>query len=251
MKQFFVLITGIATLFGTAAVAADLSRKPAAAYKAPAAAPPPIFSWTGCYLGGHVGGGWGRSTYGDQVFGLTLPGQTFTDNTSGWLAGGQIGCNYQFSSSWVIGAEGSLSGSEIKGSVNDPFFFVPPAVFTAKTDWLASVTGRLGYTWDRVLFYAKGGVAWDHNKYNVPGLAGGTTFNDVFSDSRSGWTVGGGVEWAFWQNWSVRVEYDFYGFGTKGVTLVDSTGHFPPFAGQIKQDIQTVTVGVNYRFGPY
>ena len=79
------------------------------------------------------------------------------------------------------------------------------------------MTGRLGWTWDRWMLYAKGGAAWAGDKYSadIP------RFDEhiLASQTRAGWTVGGGVEWAFWQNWSAKVEYDFYDFGTRDVSF--------------------------------
>lgn len=223
----------------------------------PVKAPPAIFNWTGCYLGGNVGGGWGRKDFSDEFFTPSLfpgffgiePASSPTASTSGWLAGGQVGCNYQFATNWVVGIEGAGDWANIHGS-SDPFFG-GKAVFNAHTDWLASVTGRLGYAVNNWLFYAKGGAAWAGDKYSMPGTFEGTPFDYTGSETRSGWTIGGGVEWAFWQNWSARVEYAYYDFGTNSLNLID-TGPVGAYTGpdlsSIKQRIQTVTFGVNYRF---
>ena len=135
-------------------------------------------------------------------------------DTDGFLGGGQIGCDYQFATNWVIGVEGNFSWANISGSSSPPAF-IGTETFDAKTDWLASVTGRLGYAWDRWLLYAKGGAAWAHDKYNI------TTYLGTWatSETRSGWTVGGGLEWAFANNWSAKLEYQFYDFGNRDLTL--------------------------------
>jgi outer membrane immunogenic protein len=129
----------------------------------------------------------------------------------------------------VIGIEGDGSGTGIKADVTEavPFNSPPfdPVTITgaahSKTEWLASATGRLGWAWDRWLIYTKGGAAWVGDNYSadIP------IFNEHLeaSETRTGWTVGGGIEWAFWENWSAKLEYDFYDFGTRGVTL---TGTF-------------------------
>ena len=108
-----------------------------------------------------------------------------------------------------------------------------------KKDFLASVTGRLGWSgWDpRVLFYVKGGGAWAHDNYQFSYYFG--------KQSRSGWTVGTGIEWAFAPNWSAFVEWDHYDFGTKQVRVFSAT-EFDDL--DVKQRIETVKVGVNYRF---
>ncbi len=164
MKKLLLAgMAGVALSAGAPSNAADLgTRQP---YKAPPVlAPIPIFTWTGCYIGGHVGGGWGQKTFSDNpnsadfavADGGTTP-ESLKNDVSGFLGGGQVGCNYQFAPNWLVGVEGSFSGADIKGDVVDPFN--TGKTFHAKTDWLASVTGRLGWTWDRWMIYGKGGVA--------------------------------------------------------------------------------------------
>src|SRR6476646_8778068 len=161
------------------ASAADLPRK------APLYMPlPPVFSWTGCYIGGNIGYGWGRETVsitnlGDTTGVPELAGVSFgpaTGNTNGVLGGGQVGCNYQFAPNWVIGIEGDGEAAGIKGDVTQSVSFTDPRTGSpntvngtahAQTDWIASVTGRLGWTWDRVVLYAKGGAAWAGDKYSA------------------------------------------------------------------------------------
>jgi len=211
----------------------------------------PIFTWTGCYIGGHVGGGFGRKDFSDTpthgfVGGTSAP-QSIQEDTSGFLGGGQVGCDYQFAPNWLVGIQGSGSGADIKGDVLDPFFTYAKH-FRARTDWLANVTGRIGWTWDRWMIYGKGGVAWAGDKYDgdEPG------FIFYASERRTGFVVGVGLEWAFWNNWSAFLEYDFYGFGTRTVEYVicGSTCNFnnPHTLTDIKQDINVVKFGINYRF---
>jgi len=212
--------------------------------KAPAIAP--AYVWTGCYVGGSAGGGWGHKEFVDTDF--IDPASPAKANTSGALAGGQVGCNYQFASHWLVGIEGSGSWANISGS-SDPFF-EGKAVFKAKTDWIASTRGRLGYAVDNWLFYASGGAAWAGDRYQMPGTFAGTPFNFTGSETRSGWTIGGGIEWGFWRNWTARLEYAHYDFGTRSVVLVGPA--LGPLNGldpsSIKQRIDTVTLGINYRF---
>jgi len=193
-------------------------------YKAPPPVPAPVrlFTWTGCYIGGNIGWGWGRDTVSISDLGATtgvpeLAGISFgpvTGDTKGVVGGGQLGCNYQFAPNLVIGIEGDGEAANIKGDATQSFSFVsltgPETVSGtahAQTDWIASVTGRLGWAWDRVLIYAKGGGAWVGDKYSADLSA----FDEHIQTSvtRPGWTVGGGVEWAFWDNWSAKLEYDF------------------------------------------
>ncbi|HEY6025093.1 MAG TPA: outer membrane beta-barrel protein [Pseudolabrys sp.] len=256
-----LLLASSALMMSGSVFAADLpGRMPV---RAPIAAPVP-FSWTGCYVGGHIGAGWGRTEYSEPGFGDIAPlggGSIDLDHQASVVGGAQVGCDYQFASNWVIGVAGDFSWADIDGQATDPFFsgkFGNPITLHARTDELATVTGRLGYAWDRFMLYGKGGFAWSHNKYSLDNLG---TFNGnlcstgVFvacnptgSEDRTGSTAGVGIEWAFLNNWSAMVEYDHYGFGTRSVTFVEpngtpTTGHF-----DIKQDVDVVKVGLNYRF---
>lgn len=265
-------------LFIGEACAADLgARMP---IKAPLAATP-VFSWTGCYLGGHVGAGWDRTKFTDpgspdgfgrisQTITATPGGSVSVDGGADVLGGGQIGCDYQFASNWVIGLAGDFSWTNIKGHGNngDPFFNnkdgTSPITLSTRTEWLASATGRLGYAWDRVMIYGKGGVAFAHDRYSIQNLLAipstgticqvGVTFvacNPQASTTRTGWTAGAGVEWAFAPNWSMLVEYNHYGFGSKALNFSDpaETPGGGPATLQVKQDLDVVKAGVNYRFG--
>jgi outer membrane immunogenic protein len=246
MKRLLLTtVSALALISARPGLAADLpTRMPVKAAPAPAR----VFSWTGCYLGGHVGWGWGRKTVADTPNGdlvdFFVPGTvTSMDvNTNGFLGGGQIGCDYQFATNWVVGVEGNFSWADISGSSTLPDFTGATVTADAKTDWLASVTGRLGYAWDHWLLYAKGGAAWAHDKYNFTSYLG----TWAASETRSGWTVGGGLEWAFADNWSAKLEYQYYDFGNRDVTFV-SPG-LTTNVENIKQQIQTVKLGLNYRF---
>jgi outer membrane immunogenic protein len=240
-------VAGAALAVGSPAVAADLSMPT----KAPIMAPAPYFSWTGCYVGAQVGWGWGKSKFTDTPGFSSIDfsgfGRTAGVDASGATFGGQLGCNYQFSSNWVIGVEGMFSGADINGRDVDPYSF-GTATLQTKTDWLASATARLGYTWGQTLFYVKGGAAWAHNKSMLEFT--GYTSSSV-DHTRSGWTVGAGLEWAFGSNWSTFVEYDHYFFGSKTVNFNFAVAPGVSFVTPVdfKQDIDVVKIGVNYRFG--
>lgn len=262
-KLLLASVAGVALIAGAPADAADLGTRPT--YKAPPiVAPVPVFTWTGCYIGGHVGGGWGQKDFSDTALelqqidpffiGKTDP-ESIRADTSGFLGGGQVGCDYQFSPNWLIGIQGSVSGADIKGDVLDPFF--PSSfgkTFHARTDWLADVSGRIGITWNRFMFYGKGGVAWAGDKYGGHELFLGTEpISYSASETRLGFVAGAGIEWAFWNNWSAFLEYDFYGFGRKDLVFactIDATGAscgpFGPLS--VKQDINVVRFGINWRW---
>jgi outer membrane immunogenic protein len=255
-KLVFAQAVALAVTLAGPAVAADLPLKSEVPYEAPR------FSWTSCYLGGHLGGGFARKDMTDPVqlvqdtlggAGTTTGITTVSTSPKGVVIGGQIGCDYQFASSLVIGIEGAASGSTMKGSRIVGLPASPPdlALVQANTDFLTSVTGRVGYAFDNVLLYAKGGVALAGDKYNVSGvtaLGAFGPFNFQGLDNRLGWTVGGGVDWAFSRHWSMNVEYDYYKFGSGNVLMNEMISAGAAGAGvvDVKQTVQVVKVGVNF-----
>jgi opacity protein-like surface antigen len=235
----------------TPAFAADVP------HAVPAASFAPPFSWTGCYLGGHFGGGWAQKNITDPVqlvqdgflgAGSTVSVTTVGTAPSGIVIGGQIGCDYQFASTWVIGVEGAVSGSTMDGSATVPLPLGnqgETGQVRARTDFLPSVTARLGYAFDRALFYAKGGAAWAGDKYTVTGTFAGTGFGFEGLDARSGWTAGVGVDWAFARHWSASFEYDYYQFGHGTVLMSDSINVLSGLV-DAKQSVQVVKAGINF-----
>jgi outer membrane immunogenic protein len=224
------------------AFAADL------AVKAPPVAPPiALYNWTGCYVGGHIGGVFSDDTSTNAV------GSSRNYDSSGFVGGGQIGCDYQFAPGWVLGAEGqgawtSLKASEAGSVRNLTTGVILPSQFTVGNDFLASATARLGYSFvNSWLFYAKGGAAWTNEKVDDAFVKiQGVAVDPSTSTTRTGWTVGTGVEWAFARNWSATIEYNYYDFGSKGLTLTDPNATVT--VSSFKDTIHAVTVGVNYRF---
>src|SRR5258708_3881966 len=146
MKKKIALATlALSSLLAAPAMAADLSRP---VYKAPPPPPPVYFSWTGCYIGGNVGGLWINREFTDRLVGDRFFGQTFTENTSSWLGGVQAGCNYQFAGGWVVGIQADYDWTGHRNN-NDVFFNNLTGSFTTKS--LGSATARIGYAWDRFL----------------------------------------------------------------------------------------------------
>jgi outer membrane immunogenic protein len=237
MRRFALgLLTSTALIgLGGYASAADM----APTYKAPPAAPVVApFSWTGFYIGAHIGGGWSDTDWPGAVIGS--PGVSY--DMDGFLGGAQVGFNYQVGS-WVFGIEGDVSWTDIDGSGTDIFGID----YSSNIDWLGSITGRLGVAWDRWLLYVKGGVAFGEGSGSVfdPLTAVGFTTDD---ETQVGWTLGAGVEWAFWDAWSAKLEYQYYAFDDIDLTFVD-----PITATAIgvntDVDVHTVKFGINYRFG--
>jgi outer membrane immunogenic protein len=268
VKKSVLLATLSQLPFIATGSAADLPRK----------APPmvaPAYSWTGCYAGAHVGYGWGRSDVTESNWSIGPGGSanlTSTLESDGAIYGGQLGCNFQlesgaFGGRWVAGIQGDFAGTSIRGDVGDPLNGHIDNVGTLgmKTKWLASITGRLGVTgWNnRALFYAKGGVAWVKNEWDLS-ASGYCAFYDFLggcgpsklNDSRAGWTAGGGVEWIIVPSspkWTAFVEYNYYRFHGNGpprlvgVEFTDPRNAITPG----NRSIQTVKLGVNYKlFGP-
>jgi outer membrane immunogenic protein len=245
-----LLLSAAVSLLTTSAFAADLAVPP---LKAPPLQP---FAWTGCYGGAHVGGATQRRDITDPI-GLAQdsvlgPGTTVGVTTTrltetGIMAGGQIGCDYQFYSNLVLGVEAAVSGSTMKSSTTVAFPMGDPGdigTVSIKSDFIPSVTARFGVTFDRVLLYARGGVAWSGDQTNVIGSITGVPFSFQGLDTRTGYVAGGGVDWAFWGPFSVNVEYDYYGFGHDNVFMTDAINGFTGIV-NTKQNMQTVKVGLN------
>jgi outer membrane immunogenic protein len=240
MKKLLLSTVAGAALFAVApANAADMALK-AAPMIAPA-----YFSWTGCSVGGHAGWGWGKKSGIENTISPSPKWTTFGFDTSGAVFGGQLGCDYQFAGNWVLGVQGMLSATDING-------FGPDAdpsessTISVKVDRLWSVTGRLGYAglMPETLVYFKGGVAGVRDQWNMSNAV--FDFPQLITSNRTGYTVGGGVEWAFARNWTAFAEYSYYDFGTKNVFSWteggDDVNSLIP-----KQTLSTVKVGLNYR----
>jgi outer membrane immunogenic protein len=228
------------------AVAADLSTRPV--YKAPPITPS-YYNWSGFYVGGHVGGAWADKDW-TQTFPAAFGGNAASFDANGFIGGGQIGYNWQ-TGSWVFGIEADASWSGQSGSAvqtNTP-------AWTSSTDInrFGTVTGRLGFAWDRVLVYGKGGFAWaneDHAQTFTP-VGGPTALVSSTSATHTGWTVGAGLEYALSDNWSAKVEYNYIDLGTRSVGFAN--GAPAPAARavdsfDVDQTMHVVKFGVNYRF---
>jgi outer membrane immunogenic protein len=196
-----------------------------------------------------VGGAWRQGNVTDSIFGLNYGG---TSNGV-FVGGGQVGFNYQVSNI-VFGVEGDFDWAA--NNNNSGTGVVVPGIglghtFAANSSngWLTTLTGRLGVAFDRVLVYGKGGGAWvGNNGFTVNDLTTGASVTGTNSSSNSGWVAGGGVEWAFANNWTAKVEYDYIGLNSGTFTVPAGA---PVLAGDtfnFSRNIQMVTVGVNYLF---
>jgi outer membrane immunogenic protein len=229
MKKFLLATAAIAAL-GAAlpASAADFGYR--APYRAPAYAAPP-YSWTGFYLGAHVGGAFSSDN--------NFNGLGTGNNGNGRVLGGfQAGADWQFDPNWVVGLEGQYSW--LSGNVGAVF---PGAyAYANKQRGLGSITGRVGYTWGPGLLYVKGGYAYSDNNETVT-LGGVPIAFAISGDHRNGYTIGAGVEYMFAPNWSAKVEYQYYNFGSANFTAPAAL--IP--TGSFTTDDNVFKVGVNYR----
>jgi outer membrane immunogenic protein len=210
----FLLATVAFGVLTLPVMAADLPPAPAPYYAAPIAVP--IFTWTGCYIGGTVGGVWGNSTdaWGPNPAGFPSPGPlTFSTSfhSSGVTGGVEGGCNYQVNPWFVFGVEGDWQATSLSktftGTAVTPAGSLP-FTQTFSSHWLSTVRARAGYSAGPWLFYVTGGAAFANVSYTDSlTLLTANTVNSSQSTTASGWTVGAGVEWALAFNWTVRAEY--------------------------------------------
>jgi outer membrane immunogenic protein len=225
----------------TAATAAGLPFVPSAsAADMPAQARPVVVAaaplWTGFYIGIHGGGGWASSHLSDPS--LMLFFETKIINSSGPLAGVQVGANWQFGNV-VVGGEIDASWASLKGSVApgaSPF-----SGYDLHYRALATGTGRVGYAAGTWLSYVKAGIAWaDLEQTN---FAGTVTPRGV-PHTRTGVTAGAGLEWAFWRNLSAKLEYNFIYFGESSIYVGSNRDN-----GSADHMLHLVKAGLNFRFG--
>jgi outer membrane immunogenic protein len=218
-----VLFSAVAT---GAALASDLPPPAAPPPRAPAvyAPPPPVYNWTGFYIG--INGGWafGKSDW-------TVPNaSTGNFNVNGGLVGGTVGFNW-WADGWVVGLEGDFDGQWLDGKVSSTCL---PANCETKSTWLSTIRGRFGYAADRVLFYLTAGGAFGNIEANTA-----TTFQ---SESKGGWTAGAGLEGTFTDHWTARLEYLF-------VDLQNASGFTTlPGPTTVKLNENLIRLGVDYKF---
>ena len=245
MKTLLLAAAGLTAVAIAPALAADLPARAPAYTKAPAIVEP-IYNWSGFYGGLNAGGASSRNCWSiNNAIGVTVPSTAEgCHNATGALAGGQIGYRWQMTN-WVFGLEAQGDWANLKGSnASSPAAFAP-IVNQTKIDAIGLFTGQVGYAWNNVLGYVKGGAAVTDNKYN--GLLGGVTF-DSASDTRWGGVVGAGIEVGFAPGWSVAFEYDHLFMDSHNVNFT-ALGVLADRTDSIKQDVDMGTVRVNYTFG--
>jgi outer membrane immunogenic protein len=257
MNRFLSAASALAVIAAASqASAADLAARSAPVYtKAPEYVT--VSNWSGWYIGGNVGYGWGN----DSADMAPAPGRTANSGgstdvvvgttqsrPSGGFGGAQIGYNWQ-AGSFVGGLETDFQGSAVRGSASQiPTFRTVPLnnqLLTSNQSltWFGTVRGRLGVAVaPNVLFYGTGGLAYGHVDNSLNFESDGVSFPASASGTRTGWTAGGGVEWKFTRNWSGKIEYLHFDFGnvsSDGLVVENTTWH---------NQFDTVRIGVNYHF---
>jgi len=219
----FALVVAVATgLISQASRAADLP------LKAPALVPG--YNWSGIYIGGNVG--YGRSTtFWDNLddttlWGDNIPPDSFSHGVSGMIGGGQIGYNYQ-TGPYVFGIEAMIDASAIKGDhASDTVFGAADDQFETRIKTLVLITGRIGYAWNNLLVYGKGGLAMANIHLSVTDDTGPFTGSGSASKWRTGLTFGAGLEYGITPNLSVGIEYDYIRLQSAQYELGDDTGTY-------------------------
>jgi outer membrane immunogenic protein len=238
MKKLALGLVGLAALVAAPAMAADLAVRPVKAV-----APPPVFSWTGCYLGVHVGGGW-------QVSSFTTEGGAVASGV-GALGGAQVGCNLQWRQ-FVIGVEGEFWGSTLYDrAFNQNIFFTDDSY--SRNRWDGAISARSGVAFDRAFIYGKLGVVWGKFDYTVDAFDDdGDTFTRRGDAIFTGVLIGVGFEYALTDNWTTKFEYNYIDYGNKIVDFTNVScegGCFTSTSRQtIKEVKQIAKIGVNYKF---
>ena len=264
MKKHLIAVAA-ALLGATGVQAADM----AARHYTKAAPMVAMYDWSGLYIGANGGGAINRNcgTITALNFGGGLvpinPGLTDgCHDATGGTAGGQVGYRFQ-SASWVFGVEAQGNWADLKGSnrgAGTSFAFGVPTNVRSKIDALGLFTGQVGYSWNNVLLYVKGGAAVSRNKYDsvttvlIPafGIPAGTVL-DRASETRWGGVVGVGGEYGFAPNWSFALEYDHVFMADRDQTFGSAVAAGFPVGtplrtSRIREDVDMFTARVNYHF---
>jgi outer membrane immunogenic protein len=259
MKRLFLgSVALVALSLGTSAGFAAEKRVPA--YQPPPP-PAPVYTWSGCYAGASAGSSTGKSqhftTAGSTVVSPSLAGSPITESfdLSGFIGGGQLGCNWQWGA-WVFGIEGDGSAVNKSGQGFELQPIPRPnTLWISETQerWLVTARARLGWAiWDRTMLYVTGGGAWakiDASEWVF--AANGTgpiRTGHLESNTRSGWTVGAGAEYAVGYGWSVKgeflyVKFDDYTTFTTGPFAANSVS-----PREVKLEDYIWRAGMNYKF---
>ncbi|QDW38681.1 outer membrane beta-barrel protein [Bradyrhizobium sp. KBS0727] len=257
MKKLISAALGLAALgLAAPASAADLAARPYT--KAPPPMVAAIYDWSGFYIGINGGGAWSHKCWdtGPFTFGViavfTSPGgREGCHDASGGVVGGQAGYRWQ-AGAWVFGLEAQGDWADLTAS-NTSLIFVPGGRFVTgvtnntKIDAIGVFTGQIGYAWNNVLFYVKGGGMVVNDKFQGTATGIGTVLDNV-SDTRWGGAVGAGLDFGITPNVVLGIDYVHGFMGNRNLTFVSTTGAFSRTE-TIRQDIDMVTARLSYKFG--
>jgi len=220
IAQGFAAFAGAAGIAG-AASAADIYQ-PLPPIESPIYAPAPIYNWTGHYAGISGGWSWGNST--------ASTGSGFSIPLNGGVFGGQAGANWMLSNNIVVGIEGDISWTGQKGTI------APGPTVTQSLNWLGTIRGRVGVAMNNVMPYVTGGFA-------VGGATRTSSAGGGLSETKThtGYVLGAGVEWAFAQNWTAKLEYQYVNLGAQTYTAI-------PADPAVAMTDNIFKVGLNYKF---
>jgi outer membrane immunogenic protein len=242
MEKLLLAGAVFAVLIPSRAIAAD------AAARVDKAVAAPVFSWTGFYIGGNVGGAFLQSDWSN----IDPPGNGTIDaniRRSGLIGGAQLGFNYQHEG-LVLGVEGNYSRANLDetqiGCYATALPTLQPLTCNTQADRFAAVVVRAGVAWQTILLYGKIGEAWGHFSYNN-GCTLCPSINYSGAETRAGRIVGGGIEYAILHNFTVKVEYDYLDFGKATLPFFGNTGDM--FTQDIANRVHLIKVGANYLFG--
>jgi len=243
MKKVLLVTASLIALGAAApAMAADLAARPYTK------APPMIaavYDWSGFYIGAN--GGWGSSRNSWDSAAPFAVGPEGSHDATGGTVGGQIGYRWQ-TGTWVFGLEAQGNWADFRGD-NLSTLFGAGFRNESKIDAFGLFTGQIGYAANNVLFYLKGGAAVTDNRNRIYSTATNTVFGTTGDTTRWGGTVGVGLEYGFAPNWSVGVEYDHLFLQDKTLTFTSPATGLAVGADRIRQDVDLVTVRLNYKFG--
>jgi len=229
--------------FATPAAAADLAARPYT--KAPPPAIAAVYDWSGFYIGAN--GGWGSSRKcWDSVAPAALVGPEGCHDATGGTAGGQLGYRWQ-TGTWVFGLEGQGNWADFHGSNVSTLFL--GSRNESRIDAFGLITGQVGWAANNVLFYVKGGAAVTADRFRIRDNLSGAVTGVTGDDTRWGGTVGAGLEFGFAPNWTAGVEYNHLFMQDRTSTFTTPVGGVFFAADRIRQDVDLVTVRVNYRWG--
>ena len=221
VKTLFLASIAALELFGASAFAADVPTH-SPANKTPIAAPP--YNWSGFYLGANFGGAWTNVS-------LNIPGNSFHGGITEFIGGVQAGYNIQ-AGHLLFGIEGDIDWASFNHSG-----LPVPTLASVSHHWMSTVAGRVGLVNDRWLVFAKLGGGWVQSDATV-NVPGSPSRNE--SNTSGGWLIGGGIEYGFKANWTVKLEYDYLALSNWHSTTFPAVG--------LNRDVQMIKAGINYKF---